>query len=239
MSTTGKGFTAPGVRCLPDAEHAVAPYRPGMTRCSRLAGLTAAASAVVGCTVALAATSHYDAHSFTQSKSDGLPVSGPLSDLLAVAGGRVVVPARWTVLRAPAGRLRFQSRNNPSCRYTTTFTIATRTAPPADDPVAYVTSALPAKGPRYVLDNGRHGGAAFRVVRAGGRPTTLDALWTGQLTRRADVAPSGQAIWTNIKAHAVARTGDECHSGTWRQTLGPQLGDALATARTSLHFVKK
>jgi hypothetical protein len=210
-----------------------------MSHSSRVAGLAVAATAAVGCSVALAATSSYHAHTYTQTKSHGLPVSGKLSDLLAVAGGRVVVPAQWTVLKTPAGQLRFQSRNNPSCRYTTTFTIATRSAPAADDPTAYVVSALPAKGPRYVLDTGRHGGAAFRVVRAGGRPQTLDALWTGPLTRRADVAPSGQAIWTDIKAHAVARTADECHSGTWRQTLGPQLGDALATARTSLHFVKK
>jgi len=38
---------------------------------------------------------------------------------------------------------------------------------------------------------------------------------------------------------AASRTGDECHCGTWRERRGPQIGDALATARTSLHFVRK
>jgi hypothetical protein len=33
-------------------------------------------------------------------------------------------------------------------------------------------------------------------------------------------------------------TGDECHSGSYRQRVGPQLGDALASARTSFRFVK-
>ena len=206
----------------------------------RLTGLTAAATvtAALSCTVALAAATRYDTHSYTQAKSQGMAVSGPLSDYVALARGRVVVPSQWTVLKAPQGRLRFKSGHD-ACHYTTTFSIATRTASATDDPTAYVTSALPAKSASYVLDSGRRGGRAFRVVRAGGQPQTLDALWTGTLTRRADIAPTGQAIWTTIKVHSVAGARDECHAGTWRDTLGPQLGDALATARTSLDFVKK
>ena len=208
-----------------------------MSSAFRRAALVAALS-LGGCTAALAATTTYQAHIYTQPRSQGLPVSGPLADYVAVARARVVVPTAWTVLKAPAGQLRFRS-GNTTCHYTTTFTVVTRRAPTSDDPTAYVTSALPAKGSRNVLDTGRHGGAAFRVVRAGGQPQALDALWTATLTRRADVAASGQAVWADIRAHAVAGARDECHSGSWRKTLGPQLGDALATARTSLDFKKK
>jgi len=198
----------------------------------------AAVTAAACCSVALAAAKRYEAHSYTQTKGQGLAVSGPLADLVAVARGRVVVPAEWTVLKERPGQLRFKSGHG-ACHYTTTFSIATRTASATDDPTAYVTAELPAKSSRYVLDSGVRGGRAFRVVRAGGLPQTLDGLWTGTLTRRTDIAPAGQAIWTTIKAHSVAGARDECHAGTWRDTLGPQLGDALATARTSLQFVKK
>jgi hypothetical protein len=85
-----------------------------------------------------------------------------------------------------------------------------------------------------------HGSRAFRVVRQpgiGGR-VRLDALWAAVLTRRADIAPAGQAAWTEIRVSAVSRAGDECHSGTWRQALGPAIGDSLAVARTGLRFTK-
>jgi hypothetical protein len=59
------------------------------------------------------------------------------------------------------------------------------------------------------------------------------------LTRRADIAPAGQQVWTELRATAVSRRGDECHSGTYRESLGPALGDALATARTRLRFVRR
>jgi hypothetical protein len=71
----------------------------------------------------------------------------------------------------------------------------------------------------------------------GGR-VRLDALWSGVLTRRADIAPAGQAAWTEIRVTALSRAGDECHAGTWRQALGPAIGDSLATARASLRFGK-
>jgi hypothetical protein len=71
----------------------------------------------------------------------------------------------------------------------------------------------------------------------GGR-VRLEALWAGVLTKRSDIAPAGQAAWTEIRVIAMSGAGDECHSGTWRQALGPTIGDSLAVARTSLHFTK-
>jgi hypothetical protein len=111
---------------------------------------------------------------------------------------------------------------------------------PAQEAPAYVAAGLPSPSARHLLDSGVHGGRAFRLVRQagiGGR-VRLDALWATVLTRRTDIAPPGQVAWTQIHVTAVSRAGDECHSGTWRQALGPAIGDSLAVARTRLHFTK-
>ena len=110
----------------------------------------------------------------------------------------------------------------------------------AQEASAYVAAGLPSPSARHLLDSGVHCGRAFRVVRQsgiGGR-ACLDALWATALTRRADIAPSRQVAWTRIRVTAVSRAGGECHSGTWRQALGPAIGDSLAVARTSLCFTK-
>ncbi|HEX6388013.1 MAG TPA: hypothetical protein VFZ89_01150 [Solirubrobacteraceae bacterium] len=167
-------------------------------------------------------------------------MTGPLSDLVATSRARVVVPLAWQRRDAPAGRLRFQTQNNPSCRYDLSYTVTSVLAPAADA-ADRVAARLPAAGPRYVLDSGERGNRAFRVVRrkSSGGQVRVDGLWAGLLTRRADVAPSGQIAWTEIRVTAASHRGDECHSGTWREALGPAIGDSLAVARTTLHFTKK
>jgi hypothetical protein len=151
----------------------------------------------------------------------------------------VIVPTAWRSLAAPAGRLRFLTLNNPSCRYTVTYTVKSLLAP-SQDASSYVAAGLPSPSARHLLDSGVRGNRAFRVVREpgiGGR-VRLDALWAGVLTKRMDIAPAGQVAWTAVRVTAQSRAGDECHSGTWRQALGPTIGDSLAVARTSLHFTK-
>ncbi len=44
--------------------------------------------------------------------------------------------------------------------------------------------------------------------------------------------PPGQSLWLEVWLTGLSRAGDECHSGTYRQTLGPQFGDVSATLRT-------
>jgi hypothetical protein len=201
----------------------------------------------LACIIALAATSTafgaqrgtFVTRTFTERATPGLAVTGALSGYRATSTGRVVVPSAWRGRKPPAGQLRFQSVNNPTCRYDVTYAIRSLVAP-SQDPSAYVAAALPAATSRHLLDSGTRGNRAFRVVR---RPSVsgrvqLDALWVGLLTRRSDIAPAGQVAWTEISVRAVSRLGDECHSGTWRQALGPAIGDSLAVARTSLHFAK-
>ena len=182
----------------------------------------------------------FSTRTFTEPAKPGLVVTGPLSRYRATSTGRVVVPTDWRRRSAPAGQLRFLATQNPSCRYSLTYTVKSVLAP-SQDAADYATAGLSSPGSRYLLDSGKRGNRAFRVVRQksiGGR-VRLDALWAGVLTKRADVAPNGQVAWTEIRVVAVSGTGDECHSGTWRQALGPTIGDSLAVARTSLHFTKK
>jgi hypothetical protein len=181
----------------------------------------------------------YATRTVTEPAASGLAVTGPLSEFVVTSRARVIVPTSWQRRSAPAGQLRFVTTQNPSCRYTVTYTAKSVLAS-SQDAAAYVTARLPAPGPRFVLDTGSRGNRAFRVVRQagiGGR-VRLDALWAGVLTRRSDIAPAGQAAWTEVRVSAISRSGDECHSGTWREAVGPAIGDSLAVARTTLHFTK-
>ena len=175
---------------------------------------------------------------FTEPAASGLAVTGPLSDLRATARARVLAPTAWRSRRAPVGRLRFAATQNASCHYDVTYTVRSLLAPTGPDAAARVTAGLPPAGPRYLLDSGVHNDRAFRVVRqpsTGGR-VRLDALWTAVLTRRADIVPAGQTAWSEIRVTALSRRGDECHAGTWREALGPTIGDSLAVARAGLRF---
>lgn len=201
--------------------------------------LLVAAASLAWAAPASAARGTYVTRTVQEPARPGLAVSGVLSGFRVTSTGRVVVPAAWRNRSAPAGQLRFVNTQNQSCRFDVTYTVRSILAP-GQDATAYVTAALPSASARHLLDSGVHGGRAFRVVRRPGigGHVRLDALWAGVLTKRADIAPAGQVAWTEIRVTAISRAGDECHSGTWRQALGPNVGDSLAVARTSLHITR-
>jgi hypothetical protein len=185
----------------------------------------------------------YVVRSFAEPVNPGLEVSKPLEEFRAISRARVVVPTEWRRLNARSGQLRFitpQVSAGGSCRYRVMFSVRSRLAPPRDAG-DYVADALPPPAQMRLFDKGERGRSAFRVTRArgGGPIVRLRAFWAAVLTRRHDIAPAGQVAWSEISATAASRRGDECHSGTWRAVLGPQLGDALATARTRLDFVRR
>jgi len=182
------------------------------------------------------ATNTFFVRSYTQPADAGLAVTGPLSEFRAVARVRVLVPSDWRRESASAGTLRFLTPGS-GCRYRVTFSVRTALAAPGDA-AARVDAALPSPSPARLLDGGVRGATAFRVirpVRQDGR-VQLRGLRTAVLTRRSDIVPAGQVAWSDVLVSAISRPGDECHSGTYRQRMGPQLGDALATARTRLKF---
>ena len=167
-------------------------------------------------------------------------MTGPLSGYVVTSRGRVAAPGQWRRRAARAGRLRFVATQNPGCHYDLTYSVTSVLAPTgaARD---FVAARLVPDGPRYVLDSGERGSAAFRVVRrkSVGGQVRVDALWAGVLTRRADIAPAGQWAWSQIRVSARSRRGDECHSGTWREGLGPAIGDSLAVATATLRFSRR
>jgi hypothetical protein len=210
------------------------------TRSRLVAVPLACAAALVVLPVASspAADSGYIARSFTEAADPGLTVQPPLDEFRAVARARVVVPADWRRVATAAGRLSFLTPGGP-CRYRVTFTVHSE-AGASGTPSDRVAVALVPAGPRYLLDEGTRAAGAFRTVRlpSAGAVVRLRAQRSAVLTRRTDIAPAGSVIWTDLRGAATSRTGDECHSGTWRERVGPQVSDALATARTSLHFVR-
>lgn len=182
----------------------------------------------------------YVVETTSQPASSGLRPTGPLGDMRAVARGRFVVPSTWTRLSSRAGELRFRTAGTSSCKYVVGLAIVARAAAPGDA-ATRVAATLPNPGPRYVIDEGVRSGHAWKVLR---RPSSGDprvhviGARSGVLTRRDDVAPAGHVVVYDVTASAVSRAGDECHAGTWREAVGPQLADVLATTRTSLRFVK-
>jgi hypothetical protein len=203
------------------------------------AGLGVTLALAIPSAAGAASSSDYVARSVSQPASSGLAVTGPLARLRAVARARVIVPARWQRQSAPAGQLRFLTPGNASCRYRVTFR-ATAVLGAPGDAMARLDAQVPVPSANRLLDEGRRGASAFRVthpVSSDGR-VRLRALRTTVLTRRADIAPAGQVAWADLTVSAVSRAGDECHTGTYRDALGPQIGDALASARTTLRFAR-
>ncbi len=179
-----------------------------------------------------------DVISFSDPAADGLPVTGPLSEFRVTSKARVTVPTRWERRDTKPGRLRFRLARGGACTYDLVYTVRTSLGEPgsAQD---RVERAVPAAGARYVLDEGVHGRRAFRVVRRQGTSQVrIDAQWSGVLTKRDDIAPAGKVAWTDIRVLATSRRGDECHAGTYREAMGPDIGDSLAVARTALRFTR-
>jgi hypothetical protein len=205
---------------------------------SVVAGL--ACTAVLGLSAPVAATgSTYTVDSLTEPANPGLAVGAPLSEFHVVSKARIVVPVTWKRLPSPAGSLDFRSSDSPGCTYSISFSVRSQLVA-TQSTAAFVAGALPSADPRRLLDSGERGSSAFRVVRpvgTAGGIVHLNGLWASVLSRRTDIAPKGQVAWTELSVSATSLPNQDCGSGTYRDVLGPALGDVLATARTTLHFV--
>src|SRR4051794_36130124 len=131
------------------------------------------------------------------------------------------VPKAWQALRPKDKRHLSFHEGRPICRYAITFT--TRQAPDSTEtPVEHVTKAVPAAGTPNLLDSGQRGStAAWRVVRlkTAGPSGTQVRLRAMRADRRS--IGSGAHVWQETVATAASRKGGECHSGTYREVLGP------------------
>lgn len=136
------------------------------------------------------------------------------------------VPGSWTKLRQSSPRVRSFRSGRAGCRYSISLTTS-RQDDVAETAAERVARLRPADR-RMVLDEGVRGTAGWRVIRVrreDGR-VRIEALHSV----RRSLGASGRA-WQDTTVTATSRAGDECHTGTYRDALGPQIGDSLATAR--------
>ena len=163
----------------------------------------------------------------------------PFSSTVKIAGLPGKTGQISTTLLVPNSWKRQKSSGNPvwlaghgSCFYRVT-TKATLTVAPSSTAAVRVAGDLPETGPR-ILDSGTRNSAAWRVTRpeqAGRTHVRAVSAFSTAATSGATIPP-GQSLWLETWLFGLSRPGSECHSGTYRQTLGPQMGDVLATVRT-------
>jgi hypothetical protein len=169
------------------------------------------------------------------------PVAGDPAHRANVSA-RFLFPAAYGTPSSRHGALAFRvpgRSGSPSCRFTVTFTVRVH-ASAAGAAAEHVAGDLPAEAP-YLLATGQRDRGAFRVVR---RPRTaegrirLSAELALPAAHEPAAAPApGQDYWAEVRADATTAPGATCHVGTYRSVLGPQLADAMATARVTFASV--
>jgi hypothetical protein len=181
-----------------------------------------------GATTALAATNY-------TLRRVANPVNAPVQgneQLRTNYAVSLLVRTTWRTRRISRTAFGF-GLGSRSCRYSGTVTTHVEQGFQGDALVR-VRSALPVSNQNLVLDEGTRGRAAWRVIRVqrGDGRVEVRGQFQRTLTTQSGTVPPGQTAWLVVDARALSRIGSECHSGTYRQTLGPQLGDAFAGSRT-------
>jgi hypothetical protein len=160
------------------------------------------------------------------------PVQG-LSGATAQPRATLAFPTDWKVTSLKKGVL-VTREDSRSCTYTVRASLSVAAGDDANAS-ARATTLAPASGSR-LLESGTRNRAAWRVTRpAAQRQIRIVAVRVEPLAFASRQA--GRKVWLQTTVTAVSDVGDECHSGTYRATIGPAIGDALATARTQA-FVK-
>jgi hypothetical protein len=155
------------------------------------------------------------------------------SSVAANFSATVRLPSNWKTSKASSTSIKF-TEGQAKCRYAGTISAHVERGA-TGNPLSFVRADLPETNSRLILDEGVRNTSAWRVIRVQRQDnrTQVKGEFARPLTVTKNALPSGQAAWLVIKASATSRPGGECHSGTYRAVLGPYLGDAFATSRTS------
>jgi hypothetical protein len=145
---------------------------------------------------------------------------------------RLTFPGIWRLL-ASGSHLTLRATET-NCSYTvrasTQMSVTTSTQSATD----HVLALTPASG-RYVLDSGTRGRLVWRVTHvrtdAGVRILAAAAVPVSSYTSKALGLTGAQRLYQDVIVRADSNPKDECHTGTYRDALGPQIGDALAVLR--------
>jgi hypothetical protein len=142
-------------------------------------------------------------------------------------------PATWKLTSHTSTSRTYQGPTTPACGYI--VAVSTLAAPDkAQTAAAHVAEALPVPNEAYVIESGTRNASAWRIVRE--RSTSADprVRVNAMLAIRRSYG-TGQKAWHETRVTAVSRPGDECHSGTWRDTLRTHIGDLLATTNGRIY----
>jgi|SRR5580765_6296277 len=195
---------------------------------------------ILAASATAASANTYRSYTLDPNGQRSTPVAG--STLRGYLSARFLFPTSYRRLANAGDALRF-SAGARSCHYVVTFSLRFRQA--ADGTAAEHVAAdlVPASSP-YLLEDGTRKLNAWRVVRLPrnvATPTDTRVRLRAELARRisapAGTVPAGQAIWVELRVSATSTQGSECHSGTWRDALGPRIGDALATTKVTRAFI--
>ncbi|CAB4865080.1 unannotated protein [freshwater metagenome] len=157
-----------------------------------------------------------------------------ISSLTYHASISLLVPSSW---HRTSSSSRSWTTGARSCRYRVRVSTRALSGPGTPGAAERLAAELPQTGAR-VLDAGvrdsrgsAQGESAWRVTRPVASGISITAARTRRAWSAPGVLPAGQVLWTEIRVTARQLPGTECHSGTYRETLGPQIGDLLATAQ--------
>jgi hypothetical protein len=155
------------------------------------------------------------------------------SQVYANFSASVRVPTNWKTSSGGSTSLKF-SEGAPKCRYSGSISAHVEQGAKGNAN-AFVAADLPESNARLILDQGLRGTGAWRVVRVqrSDNRTQVKGEFARPLTVTKSAIPSTQTAWLVLKASATSQRGSECHSGTYREALGPSLGDAFATQRST------
>ncbi len=168
-------------------------------------------------------------------KSRSAPVSATVDGFDSGKGQgtvRLAFPSSWPA--RTTSRALTVTRPSRACTFTVIAKADYVLGDKGADTTELVTAATPASGP-YVLDQGTRGSASWRVTRI--KDTTRTKLLAVRMSPTAITAgkgaplPAGKQFFLRTTVSAIDRATDECHSGSYRSSLGPAIGDALATQK--------
>jgi len=202
---------------------------------TRRTSLTTLVLAATGA-VALGATgaAALSAGTLTSRSVPVLPTVAGYDAAIAKGSVRLAFPTGWSAKSTKTSLVLHSAHTN--CTYAVTvkadYVLQDRGGAAAE----LVKAAAPATGP-YLLDSGVRGSAAWRVTRvketAGTRTRLLAVrMAPSAITPGRDAPlPSGKQVYARTTVRAIDRKDDECHTGTYRDALGPSIGDALAVQK--------
>lgn len=159
-----------------------------------------------------------------------VPTVSGMDDVVAKGNIRLLFPSTWKA-RTGTASLTLRNQRTSACGYTITVKADYVLQDRGTEATALVEERAPATGP-YLVDEGTRGAMAWRVTRV--RDSKRTRLLAVRMAPSAITAgrdhplPAGKQFYSRTVVTAIDGRDDECHTGTYRDAVGPSIGDAFA-----------